>query len=484
MEEHHLILASENNNNTSNNHMLLNADMCQSMTMCEIEDRQINNTANDESKNSSSSSSAVKSRSSRIINSIIRMSTLSSSNHNTTQINRSSTIDSITLPHHVSSYFPLNSNNSNSSTLNKADYKSQQNLVSKVRGEEDSMNMGFLVEEKVSEKKCDMIKEDQGGFLVEKWSGAQVQSWLEKSVDWLSNGQIRNGLRFVQSGKQLLQLTENDMEKVFLLTNQMHKRKVRLAIEELKSEKCKYPRMSDMSSEWVCAKWLREIGLVQYEIQFRQNLCDGRLLNSLQKKDLEKHFKVMKKTHQTSFMTAIEFLRRYNFDIKKIQDLRDIQARSHGHIDIQICTNEYFSDWLKLVNLQKYLPYLSQSGLHGALVMDSAFNVDFLFHCLDIKNDEFIQENNMRKILDEEIKILKKTKTGRPESSVFLRHIGSFRHEKKGSFNFRGSLGRALGKKIKREISSPLIDDDTLKRIEFKHKIVDMKEFAMNNSII
>jgi hypothetical protein len=90
-----------------------------------------------------------------------------------------------------------------------------------------------------------------------------------------------------------------------------------------------------------------------------------------------------------------------------------------------------------------------------------------------------------------------------------MRTLGSFRHEKK-TFNFRvsqellyifnetnrlkitkcfvfhkkGSLGRALSKKIKREISSPLIDDDTLKRIESKHKIVDMKDLVLNNSII
>ena len=44
------------------------------------------------------------------------------------------------------------------------------------------------------------------------------------------------------------------------------------------------------------------------------------------------------------------------------------------------------------------------------------------------------------------------------------------------SLNIKGSLGRALGKKIKRDISSPLIDDDTYKRIEFSHKIVDMKD--------
>lgn len=65
--------------------------------------------------------------------------------------------------------------------------------------------------------------------------------------------------------------------------------------------------------------------------------------------------------------------------------------------------------------------------------------------------------------------------------SVFNRPLSSFRNDKQRIFTFRGSLGRALGKKVKRDISSPLIDDETLKKIEFRHKIIDMK--STNNSL-
>jgi hypothetical protein len=47
----------------------------------------------------------------------------------------------------------------------------------------------------------------------------------------------------------------------------------------------------------------------------------------------------------------------------------------------------------------------------------------------------------------------------------------------------KGSLGRALGKKIKRDISSPLVDDDTYRRIEFSHKIIDMKNFSTTSVV-
>ena len=52
-------------------------------------------------------------------------------------------------------------------------------------------------------------------------------------------------------------------------------------------------------------------------------------------------------------------------------------------------------------------------------------------------------------------------------------------------FTFRGSLGRALGKKVKRDIiSSPLLDDDTFKRIENSHKIIDIKKNFNTSSAV
>jgi hypothetical protein len=62
-------------------------------------------------------------------------------------------------------------------------------------------------------------------------------------------------------------------------------------------------------------------------------------------------------------------------------------------------------------------------------------------------------------------------------NSAFIRSISSIKNEHKKMFTFRGSLGRALGKKLKRDtISSPLLDDDTYKRIENSHKIIDIKK--------
>jgi hypothetical protein len=50
-------------------------------------------------------------------------------------------------------------------------------------------------------------------------------------------------------------------------------------------------------------------------------------------------------------------------------------------------------------------------------------------------------------------------------------------------FTLRGSLGRALGKKPRREISSPLIDDLTYRRIEYNHKIVDVNTLHISSAV-
>jgi hypothetical protein len=146
----------------------------------------------------------------------------------------------------------------------------------------------------------------------------------------------------------------------------------------------------------------------------------------------------------------------------------------------------------KNLYFKSYADNLKESGLHGALVADSSFNIDSLYDALRV--DE-LKHQNIKKILEDEIKLLKKSKlcvltinhflffkllffySSLKPNSAFIRSIPSFKNEHKKMFTFRGSLGRALGKKLKRDtISSPLLDDDTYKRIEDSHKIIDIKK--------
>ena len=320
---------------------------------------------------------------------------------------------------------------------------------------------------------CESVKLES----VEKWNASEVKSWLE-SVG-LHSSHVKSALKQIKSGKQLLAtMSDSDLEKIFSIEskyNQMHKRKIRLAIDDLKclasSVKCKHPKLAEITNHWLSNVWLADIGLINLKEIFKANLIDGRVLASLQRKDLEKYLGICKRTQQISLLAAVELLRRYDFDVKKIDLIRK-NNRQNEINDTHLWTNENFAEWLKLINLQSFLKKLNESGLHGALLMDSQFDVDFLYESLGVSEIE-PRYINMKKIIEDEIKLLRRPVA---KTNSFMRK--SFTNDKK-TFNFRGSLGRALGKKIKRDIGSPLVDDDTYKRIENSHKIVEMKHTSV-----
>ncbi|RNA03807.1 kazrin-like isoform X4 [Brachionus plicatilis] len=456
--------------------------MSQSITLCEEDN--LNKTLNDFSNTSRYSvkqplsmsmnvqtpNSNVKSRSSRLINTIIRMSTIGSSISNPS--NRSSAlVETKQLPTSYST--TLSSKTKNRHSHYSTFVSSKSSYCVRDTEDDDCETKNLL------DKSFKILEEEHHNLIISDWSQQDIKNWLEKLG--LPSIYVKNGLRHLTSGKMLINLNETDLEKLFQMANIMHKRKLKLALDELRyPDKCKHTKLGEITNEWLVNKWLKDIGLVYLQGIFRLNLVDGRVLASLHKKDLEKYFGVTRKIHQNSLLLAIELLRKHDFDVHKINGQRELSHKENQTLDICLWTNENFIDWLKLVNLHEHVDKLPESGMHGALVADSSFNTECLFHCLQVQDES--KYANIRKILDDEIKLLKKTKNNMKMDSAFSRPLSSFRNDKQRIFTFRGSLGRALGKKVKRDISSPLIDDETLKKIEFSHKIIDMKS-STNNSL-
>ena len=76
----------------------------------------------------------------------------------------------------------------------------------------------------------------------------------------------------------------------------------------------KYPKCGLVDHTWVAHRWIKDCGLPQYSQVFEEHLVDGRLLNALTKKDLEKHLGIHRKFHQMSILHAVQLLRHINFD--------------------------------------------------------------------------------------------------------------------------------------------------------------------------
>ena len=75
-----------------------------------------------------------------------------------------------------------------------------------------------------------------------------------------------------------------------------------------------YHKASSLDHTWVAHRLLPELGLPQFSTSFEAQLVDGRLLNVLTKKDLEKYLCVQKKFHQSSVLYGVELLRRLKYD--------------------------------------------------------------------------------------------------------------------------------------------------------------------------
>ena len=74
-----------------------------------------------------------------------------------------------------------------------------------------------------------------------------------------------------------------------------------------------FPNASALDHSWVSQDWLTDLGLPQYTSAFQTQLVDGRLLNVLTKKDLDKHLSVRQKFHQNSMLNGIQLLRMLSF---------------------------------------------------------------------------------------------------------------------------------------------------------------------------
>lgn len=73
-------------------------------------------------------------------------------------------------------------------------------------------------------------------------------------------------------------------------------------------------KASEMDHHWVATSWLNDVGLPQYSQTFQSHLVDGRVLNSLNRRDLERSLNICDLNHQTSLLLAIQLLQIVNFD--------------------------------------------------------------------------------------------------------------------------------------------------------------------------
>ncbi|XP_072537735.1 kazrin-A isoform X2 [Salminus brasiliensis] len=234
-----------------------------------------------------------------------------------------------------------------------------------------------------------------------RWRAGTVQAWLE--VIMAMPMYIRACADNVKSGKVMLALTDADLEAGLGISNSMHRRKLRLAIEDYRQAESGHglSRAADLDHHWVAQAWLSDVGLPQYSQFFHTHLVDGRLLSTLTRPDLEKHLHVSKKAHQGSLLLGIQLLHVLNFN-KEVLQARRADCESQN-TDPLVWTCQRIIKWLRDIDLKEFADNLQSSGVHGAvMVLDPSFTTDSMATALGIPGNKHM----VRQHLSEEMKAL------------------------------------------------------------------------------
>ncbi|CAL1545908.1 unnamed protein product [Lymnaea stagnalis] len=335
------------------------------------------------------------------------------------------------------------------------------------------------------------------GVHMKEWRAHQVLAWLEITLAMPMYAQ--NCLSNVKSGRILLGLSDSELSAALGVTNTMHRRKLRLAIEQHRNpNEIKFLKASEMDPTWIAHRLLPDLGLPQYTDIFEEQLCDGHVLNTLTRRDLEKHFSVHRKFHQSSILHAIELLRRIDFNKEKLYHRRN-QCEDKD-VDLIVWTNERLMKWTRTIDLGEYSETLVESGVHGALmVLEPSFNADTLASILGIPPSKSYIRRHLASELEnilkparsyqKGMKILRaaldtaegkggdnnsnkhssiRSRKGSQDKSLRVVEDKGRRksaEEGRSRLSFRGSLGRAFGKKVRDDLKTNFESDTTRMKI-------------------
>ncbi|KAK6618484.1 hypothetical protein RUM43_013677 [Polyplax serrata] len=262
--------------------------------------------------------------------------------------------------------------------------RNRHRKVSSPSSQEDSAenyrSWSPLTEEGYAEKL--RLLREAATIPMERWRAPAVLAWLEIAL-----GMPQYGSRCsenIKSGKVLLELSDLELECGLGVTHPMHRKKLRLAIEEHRHPALvRYPCIAQLGHSWVSNEWLPDLGLGQYTENFATNMVDARMLDHLSKKELEKFLGVTRKFHQASIVHGIHLLRMMKYDRQALA-VRRHQCESVD-ADPLVWTNQRFIKWARNIDLCEYSDNLKDSGVHGALVvLEPSFNGDTMATALGI----------------------------------------------------------------------------------------------------
>uniref|UniRef100_A0A3B3ZQC0 SAM domain-containing protein n=1 Tax=Periophthalmus magnuspinnatus TaxID=409849 RepID=A0A3B3ZQC0_9GOBI len=149
-----------------------------------------------------------------------------------------------------------------------------------------------------------------------------------------------------------------------------------------------------MDHQWVCSSWLCEVGLPQYSQVFLTHLVDGRVLNSLNRRDLERYLNISDPFHQTSLLLGVQLLQMLSFD-KEALHARRAKCEQLDRDPI-VWTCQRVMKWARDIDLKEFADNLQSKGVHGAvLVLDPSFDPEAMSKALCIPTNRHMLHRHL-----------------------------------------------------------------------------------------
>ncbi|XP_071840907.1 kazrin-like isoform X3 [Apostichopus japonicus] len=342
----------------------------------------------------------------------------------------------------------------------------------------------------LQESDKDKLAEECKTLPMMQWKASMVVAWLEKVMCLPEYS--RSCAENIKSGQVLLGLSDAEIEAGMGITKPLHKRKLRLAIEDHKYPNQSFPNIANLDHQWVCKDWLKDIGLSQYSTHFENERIDGRVLNTLTRKDLDKLMNITRKFHQVTILHGVELLRLVEFDKRVLTERRaqcdDIDC------DPLVWSTQRLIKWTENIDLKEYADNLEDSGVHGALlVLERSFDADAVANALGIPSSKTIirrhlttelnalirpARTNLESILNNNKEDARSRKSSTSSNSSNKSFQRSYRgpNDSKSKPTFRGSLGRALGRKMRHNMEKHpgLMFSDNPEKMRAKSRSQDL----------
>ncbi|XP_054266293.1 liprin-beta-1-like [Macrosteles quadrilineatus] len=219
----------------------------------------------------------------------------------------------------------------------------------------------------------------------------KVEDWTSEHVtSWLTELGVECDKSWSKTGAQLLQASNQDVEKELSIKNPLHRKKLHLALVCLRDSGSQSGGVAGdpylhvagaLDTAWVL-RWLDDAGLPQHKDTFAAARVDGRLLHRLTVDDLAT-LHVTSVLHVASIRTGILVLRNQNFEANCL--IRRSSGEGEGEGEVALWTNHRVMEWLRAVDLAEYAPNLRGSGVHGGLmVYEPRFTGELLASLLSI----------------------------------------------------------------------------------------------------